>query len=111
MRKKLLFVAAVSLLFIGGCSSQEASTSTSSKEKKSNTALAQPEQIYQKNCSSCHGDNLQGDRGPNLQKIGGKLDKAQILNQIQNGGERMPPQSQLSPEEQELIATWLSEKK
>ena len=36
---------------------------------------SKPEDIVKQSCTSCHGDQLQGAVGPNLQKIGGKLSK------------------------------------
>jgi len=43
----------------------------------------------QQSCVSCHGNNMEGGVGPNLQKIGAKYDAAQIAEIIKNG---IPPQ-------------------
>ncbi|HET7616844.1 MAG TPA: cytochrome c [Bacillales bacterium] len=73
-------------------------------------ANAKPQQIFEQNCASCHGKNLQGGVGPNLQHIGGKLSKDAILKQIKNGGGGMPP-GVIKGEAADKVATWLSKKK
>jgi cytochrome c551 len=68
--------------------------------------------LFKQNCVSCHGVELQGDFGPNLQKVGGRLTKDQITKQIHDGGGDMPPfGTQLKDEEIQSLATWLSAKK
>ncbi|CAM3231096.1 MULTISPECIES: menaquinol-cytochrome c reductase cytochrome b/c subunit [Brevibacillus] len=42
----------------------------------------------QQSCMGCHGKDLEGGMGPNLQTIGSKLDAAQIADIIKNG---VPP--------------------
>ena len=60
-------------------------------------------------CTSCHGDQLQGAVGPNLQKIGGKLSKEEIQEVISKGKGNMPPN--LVPADQAAkVADWLSKK-
>ncbi|USG63488.1 c-type cytochrome [Brevibacillus ruminantium] len=44
----------------------------------------------QASCKSCHGNNMEGGMGPNLQKIGSDLDAAQIAEIIKNGKGNMP---------------------
>ncbi|TVY10861.1 cytochrome c [Paenibacillus cremeus] len=72
------------------------------------------ESIVKANCISCHGDTLDG-RGAankNLQKVGAKLSKDQIANQINNGGNGMPGfKGKLKPEEVTAVADWLAAKK
>lgn len=79
-------------------------------EKAGQTANANPEAIFKQNCSSCHGENLQGGAGPNLQHIGKSMSKKDISNQIKNGGGGMPA-GVIKGEEAEKVATWLSKKK
>jgi cytochrome c551 len=68
--------------------------------------------LFKQSCTSCHGVDLGGDYGPNLQKVGGKLTKAQITNQITNGGDEMPPfKNELKAEEIQTLAAWLAAKK
>lgn len=76
----------------------------------SQSQVQTPDQLFQKNCSSCHGNNLQGGIGPSLQKVGSKMTKAQILSQIQTGGGVMPG-NLIQGKEADAVATWLSQKK
>lgn len=45
----------------------------------------------QTSCMGCHGKNMEGGMGPNLQKIGSKYDANQIAEIIKNGKGQMPP--------------------
>lgn len=68
--------------------------------------------LYQNYCLSCHGNQLQGGQGPNIQKVGERLDEAAIIKQIQKGGNGMPPfQVTMKPEELKALAAWLAELK
>jgi alcohol dehydrogenase (cytochrome c) len=69
-----------------------------------------PEKVYKRSCISCHGDNLQGATAPNLQHIGKTMSREDILNQILNGGDRMPA-GLAKGAEAEALADWLSKKK
>lgn len=71
--------------------------------------------LYQANCSLCHGDNLEGGIGPNLQHVGSKLSESAIVHQIDVGGGPMPgygPNHQhiLTTSEIQELATWLGTK-
>ncbi len=91
----------------GGNTAHKNATGGSSTNASQNLT---PDQIFQQNCSQCHGDNLQGGIGPNLQKIGASKSKDQILNQIKNGGGGMPG-GLINGKEADAVATWLSKKK
>lgn len=70
--------------------------------------------IYKANCISCHGDNLEGKLGPNtnISKIGSKLSKDKIVNQISNGGGGMMAfKGKLKDNEIDALADWLAAKK
>lgn len=78
------------------------------------TANIDAQAVYKQNCISCHGANLEGLLAgkTNLQKVGASLTKDQIVNQIRNGGNGMPPfQSTLKNEEINALADWLATKK
>ncbi|PFR26117.1 cytochrome C [Bacillus cereus] len=71
---------------------------------------SKPEDIVKQSCASCHGDQLQGAVGPNLQKVGGKLSKDEIKEVIVKGKGNMPPN--LIPVDQaSKVADWLAKKK
>lgn len=81
------------------------------KEKdKKQPANMNPEAIYKKSCISCHGGNLEGKSGPNLQKVGASMSEQDILNQIINGGGRMPG-GLVDNDQAKALAKWLSKKK
>lgn len=65
---------------------------------------AQAEEIYQGNCASCHGDNLEGANGPAIAGI----DASEVLNVIENGAPGMPA-NLVEGEEAEMVAQWVSE--
>ncbi|WP_308423036.1 c-type cytochrome [Paenibacillus marchantiophytorum] len=68
--------------------------------------------IYQNFCISCHGNQLQGAQGPNIQKVGERLTEEEIIKRIQKGGGGMPPfQVALKEDELKALAAWLAELK
>lgn len=70
------------------------------------------EQSYRNHCMACHGANLEGGLGPNLQHVGSRLSKQAIITKITFGVGQMPPfGGQLSPLVIQLLGEWLSEKK
>lgn len=89
----------------GGDSGEEAGGDSGGEV---NTAEA--EKLYKQNCASCHANDLSGNVGPNLQKVGSKLDKSGIKDIIINGKGSMPPK-QLEGQEAETVAAWLAMKK
>lgn len=71
---------------------------------------AKAEALFKQNCAACHGDNLQGAVGPNLQHVGARLSKEDILNILQNGKGQMPG-GLVKGEDAETLAAWLADKK
>lgn len=70
------------------------------------------ESIFKQNCISCHGADLQGRVGPNLQKIGSTLTEEQIAEIVQKGKGGMPGFSKhLDQEQIDALAAWLAQKK
>ncbi|CAG7607088.1 Cytochrome c-551 [Paenibacillus solanacearum] len=75
-------------------------------------ATADAQAIYKQNCISCHGNNLEGGVGPNLQKAGSKYSKEQIATLLSNGKGAMPSfKGRLSDTELGAVADWLAAKK
>jgi len=70
---------------------------------------AEPDAIYEANCSACHGADLTGGMGPDLTSVGSDHSADEIVDIIQNGTGAMPAQSQVSPEEATALAEWLVE--
>lgn len=83
----------------------------------SSKALEGPEDavaVYKQRCMQCHGDQMQGLMGAqsNLQKVGERLSKEDIVNTVKNGGERMPALGKsLDEADIEKVAEWLAGKK
>ncbi|PTM56688.1 cytochrome c551 [Desmospora activa DSM 45169] len=69
------------------------------------------ENIYNNNCMSCHGQNLEGVSGPGLKEVGAKYSQEEIEEIIMNGKGRMPAIKQLSDENRAVLAEWLAEHK
>jgi cytochrome c551 len=107
----------LALAACGGASGGSATTKppAATAAAESNPAFVKAQEMFTTNkCISCHGVDLTGKVGPktNLQKVGSKLSKEQIANQIKNGGGGMPVyKTTLSDEEIGLLSDWLSSKK
>lgn len=77
-------------------------------------AAVNAEAIVKQSCIACHGDTLdgKGSAKKDLTKVGARLTKEQIANQINNGGGGMPAlKDKLKPEEVTAVAEWLAAKK
>lgn len=75
-------------------------------------AAGNGEATFKANCVSCHGNNLEGAVGPNLQKIGAEHSADEIAGIISNGRGGMPAfKGQLSDDEIQGVAQWLATKK
>jgi cytochrome c551 len=76
------------------------------------TTTIDAQAVYKQNCVSCHGVNLEGGVGKNLQKVGSRLTPDLITTTITNGHGGMPPfQGKLKPEEITALSVWLAAKK
>ncbi len=67
---------------------------------------AAAEEIYNRSCIGCHGQNLQGGGGPNLIDIDLSVDE--IVHVLEHGQNTMPPQG-LEQDEAENLARWILE--
>ncbi|RWZ60053.1 cytochrome c [Halobacillus fulvus] len=77
-------------------------------EQQEETASADPEQLYQNQCASCHGGDLSGGVGPNLQDVGSRYSAEEIQDIIVNGKGNMPA-GLYTGEEATAVAEWLAE--
>jgi alcohol dehydrogenase (cytochrome c) len=68
------------------------------------------EAIYKKSCIFCHGQNLEGGAGPDLRHVGSSMSEQDILNQIINGGGRMPG-GLVNGDQAKALAKWLAQQK
>ncbi|WP_459501835.1 cytochrome c551 [Bacillus sp. C1] len=107
MKKKLLAIAlGTSLaLTVGACGKKEEGTSSN---QSASTDSA--EQIFQKSCAGCHASDLSGATGPDLRKVGGKYDAAEIADIIKKGRGSMSP-GLIQGEDAKKVSEWLAEHK
>lgn len=67
------------------------------------------EQVVNQNCTSCHGENLEGAGNfPALNDVGSRLSEEEI-RQIIDEGEGAMPADIIEGEEADAVAQWLSE--
>ncbi|GLY09290.1 cytochrome c551 [Bacillus badius] len=102
----LLIGSSVALAACGGGDDNAGKDNDGGKE----TASADGEQVYKQSCMSCHGEKLEGQVGPALDKIGSKYSKDEILNIVENGKGQMPP-NVVKGDDAEAVAEWLATKK
>ncbi|WP_371862535.1 cytochrome c551 [Mesobacillus foraminis] len=107
MLKKALMISGI-VLGLTACSGGGGSEETSGGSGEVDTANA--EEVFQQNCASCHGGNLEGGAGPALNKVGSDMSKDEILNKIKEGGGGMPANI-IEGKNAESVAAWLAEKK
>ncbi|KHE70415.1 cytochrome c550 [Halobacillus sp. BBL2006] len=70
-----------------------------------------PEELFQAKCASCHGGDLSGGVGPNLQKVGSKYSADEIKEIILNGKGSQMPAGLYTGEDATKLAEWLAKKK
>lgn len=75
------------------------------------TVDANPEEMFQSKCASCHGGDLSGGAGPNLQKVGSRYSAEEIQDIIINGKGSAMPAGLYTGEQAAKLAEWLAEKK
>lgn len=109
MKLGLCTLGLLVFLSLSACGASQTATPSDQSATNTSTEVPAAEALYKKSCLSCHGVNLQGVVGPNLQKIGAELSKGQIMTKIQNGGGGMPPfQKRLDAKEIDVLAEWLA---
>ncbi|KAA6450804.1 cytochrome c551 [Bacillus swezeyi] len=107
MKMKLftLFMAVSFVLAACGGNNESKESNTDGQ-----TTAKDGEEIYQQNCTGCHGKDLAGSSAPSLKEVGGKYDEKEIKDIVVNGRGGMPG-NLVEEGEAEAIAKWLSKKK
>ena len=85
--------------------------STMNDDSSKTESAVDAEKIFANNCASCHGNNLEGNVGPNLTKVGSKYSSEEIQKIIKNGKGQMPAGILKEDEEIVAVADWLADKK
>ncbi|MGP4067706.1 cytochrome c550 [Halobacillus sp. B29] len=81
------------------------------EQQQEETANANPEEMFQSQCASCHGGNLEGGTGPNLTEVGSRYSAEEIQDIIVNGKGSAMPAGLYTGEKAAALAEWLAEKK
>ncbi|MCQ6273652.1 cytochrome c [Bacillus sp. V3B] len=80
-------------------------------KEQTEQATATPEEIYQKSCIGCHGEQYEGASAPALTGVGDRLSKEEIEDVVVNGrtGEKgVMPGGLVPAEKASDMADWLS---
>ena len=118
MKKWLMAVLFGTMLVLGACgggndngASEDNGASNNNGEATENNAgdadLDNGEEVYKQNCASCHGDDLSGEVGPALDKVGADHSVDDIKNIIENGQGSMPA-GIVSGDDENDVANWLA---
>ncbi|HEX7064832.1 MAG TPA: cytochrome c [Bacillales bacterium] len=105
-RTRLALLAVGLSIGLTACGSNNGGNSSADGSTEQSGARA----IFEQNCASCHGENLEGGFGPSLEHVGSELSKKEILEQIKTGGGGMPEHI-IKGEKAEKVAQWLASKK
>lgn len=109
MKKKLLALLMGTSLVLTACGGADESAEKDSTSNETTTATAgDAAKLYENNCSACHGQDLAGIKGHDLNKT--KLSKEEIQSIIKNGKEAMPG-GLVNEDEAAQLAEWLTTKK
>lgn len=68
-----------------------------------------PSEVFESNCASCHGSDLSGGAGPELQEVGDRLSEDEIQETIINGTDGGMPGGLVDDDQAAAIAKWLAE--
>ena len=117
--RKLLAVLFGAVLVLGACGGGDSNDNGNNNNNGNNgnnsnnnasENVGAGEELYQNNCAGCHGGDLGGISGPNLQKIGGELSAEEIADIIENGKGGMPSVT-MPDDDREELSEWLANKK
>ncbi|MCP8617615.1 cytochrome c551 [Salirhabdus salicampi] len=103
MKKVMRFTSLSAILLLAACGGGGDGAEGGNDTDAPN---ANGEQIYENNCSFCHGADLSGGAGPNLQNVGDKYERDEIVHIILNGKGNMQKVN-VSEEDAQTVADWL----
>jgi cytochrome c551 len=112
MKNKLLATLFGAALVLGACGGgNDNNNGNNENAGGGETAGVDADKVFQANCATCHGGNLEGrGNAPALANVGSELSEDEIHNVIQNGRNGMPG-GLIQGEELEAVTKWLAEKK
>jgi mono/diheme cytochrome c family protein len=114
VKKWLYALICVAFLgFLAACGGGDEETekdTTPTKEENQTADAGDGDALFQQSCSACHGSDLKSGGAPDLDKIGSKYSKDEILGIIEHGKGGMPA-GVLKGDDADAVASWLAEKK
>ena len=101
-------IAIISMIFLFGFTQKQLFVNEPDNSNNTQTAIS-GEQLYQKNCSSCHGIERKGNPPafPSLVSIDKKMSKSEINSLLNTGKNIMPSFVHLSEDERTAISGFL----
>lgn len=109
MKKWLVAVLLGVLLVLGACGggSDDKKDANNGNNDGNTTDVAAGEDLYKKQCASCHGQDLSGGAGPSLETVGADLNAGEIKTIIEEGQGSMPG-GLLTGDDAQAVADWLA---
>lgn len=107
-------ILTAALLSVSACGGGSAGKGGAPAASSALTGPAETVELYRNYCITCHGSDLEGKMGDasDLRTVGARLTKEQLVRQIEDGGDLMPPQkTRLTAEQIDALAEWLSSKR
>lgn len=108
MKKKILALVMGTSLVLAACGGADESAENDTNTGNETTTTAGAPELYKNNCAACHGQDLAGIPGNDLNNTG--LTKEEIEKVIHEGQGAMPG-GLLNDEEASQVAEWLTTKK
>lgn len=111
--KKMLLTAGFSIvLLLGACGGNEENIEEAVVTGDGQATSEDGEAVYRAaSCFSCHGADLEGASGPNLQEVGARLNEEQIRTVVVEGTSVMPGGMVEDQEDLDNLVEWLSNQK
>lgn len=110
MKKWLGAVLLGVLLVLGACGggNDNGNANNGNDNAGDNTVDASAaEDLFKKQCASCHGEDLSGGAGPSLETVGADKSAGDIKEIIEDGTGSMPA-GLLSGDDAQTVADWLA---
>ncbi|MDQ0339576.1 cytochrome c551 [Caldalkalibacillus uzonensis] len=97
LKRGMLLCTVLTFLLVGGCGpadeappDDDMTEEETAPDEADAQLIAEGEAVVQKNCISCHGENLEGGMGPALHGLSAKYTPDQLHDILVNGIGAMP---------------------